>query len=295
MARLNFGRLLTAMVTPMTDQGAVDFQAAAALAEKLVATGSDGIVVSGTTGESPTLSTEEKEELFHVVVEAVGGKVSVVAGTGSYNTQASIQLTDIAQRAGVDGLLLVTPYYNKPPQEGLYQHFRAIAQSTSLPILLYNIPGRTNVNIELNTMVRLAEIENIVGVKEASGNLNQVAAIRSLCPSNFLIYSGDDSLTLPTMSLGGVGVISVAAHLVGRRLKEMIEAFAQGKVELAEEINSELMPLFKALFLTTNPIPVKAALNMVGQQVGGVRLPLVDATEDEKKQLRGTLEQLGLA
>ena len=248
MARLNFGRLLTAMVTPMTDQGAVDFQAAAALAEKLVATGSDGIVVSGTTGESPTLSTEEKEELFHVVVEAVGGKASVVAGTGSYNTQASIQLTDIAQRAGVDGLLLVTPYYNKPPQEGLYQHFRAIAQSTSLPILLYNIPGRTNVNIELNTMVRLAEIENIVGVKEASGNLNQVAAIRSLCPSNFLIYSGDDSLTLPTMSLGGVGVISVAAHLVGRRLKEMIEAFAQGKVELAEEINSELMPLFKALF-----------------------------------------------
>lgn len=294
MARLNFGRLLTAMVTPMTDAGEVDYQAAAALAERLVATGSDGIVVSGTTGESPTLTLAEKEKLFHVVVEAVGGKAAVVAGTGSYDTKASIQLTNIAQRAGADGLLLVAPYYNKPPQEGLFQHFRAIAESTSLPILLYNIPGRTNVNIEAATVARLAVIDNIVGVKEASGNLNQVATIRSMCPADFFIYSGDDSLTLPIMALGGVGVISVAAHLVGRRMKEMIEAFASGQVEEAEKINRELLPLFRALFLTTNPIPVKAALNIIGQKVGGVRLPLVNATEEEEKRLRAVLGQLGL-
>jgi 4-hydroxy-tetrahydrodipicolinate synthase len=294
LARLNFGRLLTAMVTPMTQTGVIDFLEAGKLAERLVATGSDGIVVSGTTGESPTLSVEEKEKLFQVVVEAVGGKAAVIAGTGSYDTKASIQLTKIAQRVGADGLLVVAPYYNKPPQEGLYQHFRAIAESTSLPILLYNIPSRTNVNIEAQTMVRLAKIDNIVGVKEASGNLNQVGTIRSLCPEDFLIYSGDDSLILPTMSLGGVGVISVAAHLVGRRMKEMIEAFADGKVREAEEINSELMPLFRALFLTTNPIPVKAALNIIGQKVGGVRLPLVKATEEETKQVRTVLEQIGM-
>ena len=190
--------------------------------------------------------------------------------------------------------MLLSPYYNKPPQEGLYQHFRAIAESTSLPVIIYNIPGRTGVNILPSTLARLAEIENIVAVKEASGDLNQVAAIRSLCPADFLIYSGDDSLTLPIMALGGVGVISVAAHLVGRRMKEMIEAFASGKVETAEQINRELSPLFKALFITTNPIPVKAALNILGQRVGGVRLPLVELSPEEEKKLRSVLVQTGL-
>ena len=294
MERVDFGRLLTAMVTPMTKTGEVDYQAAANLAMRLAKSGSDGIVVSGTTGESPTLSKSEKEKLFHVVVEAVGGEAAVVAGTGSYDTAASIELTDIAQRAGADGIMLVAPYYNKPPQEGLYQHFRAIAESTSLPVIIYNIPGRTGVNILPSTLARLAEIENIVAVKEASGDLNQVAAIRSLCPADFLIYSGDDSLTLPIMALGGVGVISVAAHLVGRRMKEMIEAFASGKVETAEQINRELSPLFKALFITTNPIPVKAALNILGQRVGGVRLPLVELSPEEEKKLRSVLVQTGL-
>lgn len=294
MTRFKFGRLLTAMVTPLTQEGAVDYDAAALLAERLVATGSDGIVVSGTTGESPTLSSTEKEKLFQVVVDAVGGKASVIAGTGTYSTQGSIELTAIAERTGVDGLLLVAPYYNKPPQEGLYQHFRAIAESTQLPIILYNIPGRTGINVSVETMVRLAEIENIVGVKEASGDLNQAAAIRSACPDDFKIYSGDDSLTLPIMSIGGVGVISVAAHLVGRRMKEMIEAFAKGDVDLAAQINRELLPLFKALFLTTNPIPVKAGLRMVGQDVGSVRLPLVDLTEQEEEKLRAVMNGLGL-
>jgi 4-hydroxy-tetrahydrodipicolinate synthase len=275
----------------MDETGEVDYQAAAGLANRLAQTGSDGIVVSGTTGESPTLSSQEKEKLFHVVVEAVGGKAAVIAGTGSYDTKASIQLTGIAQRSGADGILLVSPYYNKPPQEGLYRHFRAIAESTSLPVLLYNIPSRAGVNIEPETLVRLAEIKNIVGVKEASGNLNQVATIRRLCPPDFLLYSGDDSLTLPIMSLGGVGVISVASHLVGRR---MIEAFAAGQVATAEKINRELSSLFKALFLTTNPIPVKAAMNILGQKVGGVRLPLVGLSAEEEQKLRAVLAKTGL-
>ncbi|NMB25007.1 MAG: 4-hydroxy-tetrahydrodipicolinate synthase [Firmicutes bacterium] len=289
-----FGRLLTAMVTPFDNELGVDYDKAAALAEKLCKSGSDGLVVCGTTGESPTLSDAEKVKLIQVVVEAVGGKAAVLAGTGSNNTAHSLELTKSVQRLGVDGIMLVAPYYNRPSQEGLYQHFRTIAQSSSLPVMIYNIPGRTGVNILPETMVRLAEISNIVAIKESSGNLDQAAELRRVLPKEFAIYSGDDSLTLPIMSVGGVGVVSVAAHLVGRRIKDMIEAFVQGKVAAAAQINAELLPLVKALFVTTNPVPVKLALKMVGSPVGDVRLPLVSATEAEATLIKKTLENMHL-
>ena len=289
-----FGRLLTAMVSPFNNELGVDYDKAAALAEKLYKGGSDGLVVCGTTGESPTLTAEEKLKLIQVVVDAVGGKATVLAGTGSNNTAESVELTKAVQRLGVDGIMLVAPYYNTPSQEGLYQHFRTIAQSSSLPVMIYNIPGRTGVNILPETMARLAEIPNIVAIKESSGNLEQVAKLRRLLPKEFVVYSGDDSLTLPILSVGGYGVVSVASHLVGRRIKDMIEAYTQGKVAVAAQINTELLPLFKSLFITTNPVPVKLALKIVGNPVGEVRLPLVSATEEEAQAIRKTLEEMHL-
>lgn len=289
-----FGRLLTAMVTPFDSELGVDYDKAANLAEKLYKSGSDGLVVCGTTGESPTLTAEEKLRLIQVVVDAVGGKATVLAGTGSNNTAQSVELTKAVQRLGVDGIMLVAPYYNKPSQEGLYQHFSTIAQSSSLPVMIYNIPSRTGVNILPETMARLAEISNIVAIKESSGNLEQVAKLRRMLPKEFTIYSGDDSLTLPIMSVGGHGVVSVASHLVGRRIKDMIEAYVQGKVGVATQINGELLPLFNALFITTNPVPVKLALKLVGSPVGDVRLPLVVASDEETKKIRKTLEQMHL-
>ncbi|HBE80289.1 MAG TPA: 4-hydroxy-tetrahydrodipicolinate synthase, partial [Firmicutes bacterium] len=266
---IKFGKVLTAMVTPFNQNLQVNYQAAQELALKLVESGSDGVVVAGTTGESPTLSKQEKLGLCKAVVEAVGGKGTVIAGTGSYDTAESIELTKEAERTGVDGVMLVAPYYNKPPQEGLYQHFRAIAGETSLPVILYNIPGRTSVNISVDTIVRLSAIDNIVAVKEASGNLGQVSEIYEKVPKEFLIYSGDDALTLPVMSLGGVGVISVASHIVGRKIQDMIAAFCRGDLITAEKINIEIAPLVRSLFLTTNPIMVKTACNLLGFKVGG--------------------------
>ncbi|NLK08271.1 MAG: 4-hydroxy-tetrahydrodipicolinate synthase [Firmicutes bacterium] len=289
-----FGRLLTAMVTPFDDDFKVDYNKAAALAEKLTKSGSDGLVVCGTTGESPTLSDEEKIKLIEAVVEAVGGKALVLAGTGTNCTAHSVEMTESAQRLGIDGIMLVAPYYNRPSQEGLYQHFRTIAESTSLPVMVYNVPGRTSVNILPETVARLADIDNIVAIKESSGNLEQAAELRRVLPKEFAVYSGDDSLTLPMMSVGGQGVVSVASHLVGRRIKEMIEAFVQGKVSTAALIHTELLPLMKALFVTTNPVPVKHALELVDYPVGGVRLPLVGATETESALLKKTLENLHL-
>ncbi|MGE5549319.1 MAG: 4-hydroxy-tetrahydrodipicolinate synthase [Bacteroidota bacterium] len=291
---LEFGRVLTAMVTPFDQEGQVDLTQAGILAQRLVESGSDGLVVAGTTGESPTLTHREKLDLFRVVVEVVGGRAAVIAGTGSYSTAESLELTREAEKSGVDGILLVAPYYNKPPQEGLYQHFRAIARATRLPVMLYNIPGRTGVNIAPETLGRLAEIENIIAVKESSGNLSQTTEYREKTPRDFAIYSGDDLMTLPMMSVGAVGVVSVAAHLVGRRIKEMVEAEAAGKTEYAAKINQELAPLFRALFVTTNPIMIKAAVNMLGLRVGGLRLPLVEANAKELELLRGCMRQLGL-
>ncbi|MBE3598118.1 MAG: 4-hydroxy-tetrahydrodipicolinate synthase [Limnochordaceae bacterium] len=288
------GRLLTAMVTPMRPDGSVDYEAAAALAVRLVETGSDGVVVSGSTGESPTLTDEEKLGLFRAVVEAVGGRATVVAGTGTYDTAHSVELTRKAEKAGVDAILAVVPYYNRPPQEGLYRHFETIARSTSLPVILYNIPGRTGQMLAAETTAKLAAIDNVVGLKDSSGQIDHVSLVRTMTPPDFLIYSGDDSLTLPILAVGGAGVVSVASHLVGRRIREMIEAFVSGKVDRAKAIHLELFGLFKALFVTTNPIPIKRALQLAGVKVGPVRPPLVEASEAETAVIRKAMEQLAL-
>ncbi|GBC94970.1 4-hydroxy-tetrahydrodipicolinate synthase [bacterium HR16] len=292
--QVNWGPVVTAMVTPFDENLEVNYDAAQALAELLVQTGSTGLVVSGTTGESPTLTHEEKVTLFRKVKEAVGNRAAVLAGTSTYDTAESVRLSQEAERAGVDGLLLVAPYYNRPSQEGLYQHFKTIAHAVDLPVMIYNIPGRTGVNVEPATLLRLAEINNIVAVKEASGNLNQMSEICANAPEGFLVYSGDDSLTLPLLAVGGVGVVSVASHVVGRDIRRMCDAFFAGQVQEATKLHHRMLPLFKALFCTTNPVPVKAALNMMGANVGGVRLPLVEANEKEKEIIRKALRDYGL-
>ena len=289
-----FGQVITAMVTPMDRALAVDYDRAAALAKRLVEAGSDGLVVSGTTGEAPTLTDDEKIRLFRTVREAVGPRAKVIAGTGTYDTAHSIHLTREAERAGCDGVLLVNPYYNKPSQEGLYRHFKAVAESTSLPVMLYNIQGRTSVNCEPATIARLAEVPNIVAVKEASGSLDQMSQIRKLTRPEFLLYSGDDSLTLPLLAVGGTGVVSVASHLTGREIKAMIQAFQAGDIRQAQALHFRLWPLFKVLFITTNPVPVKAALALSGFDVGGLRLPLVDATAKEREAIGAVLKELAL-
>jgi len=291
---VDFGRVLTAMVTPFHKDLSINLSQARKLARHLVASGSDGLVIAGTTGESPTLTKDEKVELYRAVVEEVGGKAVVLAGTGSNSTADSIMLTRAAEKVGVDGVMLVVPYYNKPSQEGLYQHFKTLAESTELPVMLYNIPGRTAVNILPATVARLAEINNIVAIKEASGSMDQVSELRRLLPDRFAIYCGDDSLTLPMLALGGKGVISVASHLVGDRLQELVNAFTSGNTTLANEIHLELFPLFKGLFITTNPVPVKTALNLKGWQVGSTRLPLMEATPIEKESIKELLENLNL-
>ncbi|WP_414566425.1 MULTISPECIES: 4-hydroxy-tetrahydrodipicolinate synthase [unclassified Anabaena] len=290
-----FGRVLTAMITPFKTDGSVNYDVAAELAANLANNGTDTLVVCGTTGESPTLSWEEEYQLFVEVLQAVAGKAKVIAGCGSNSTKEAIAATEKAAKIGVHGSLQVVPYYNKPPQTGLYQHFQAIAQACpDLPLLLYNVPGRTGQNLSPETVARLAEISNIVGIKEASGNLDQASEIRRLTPQEFQIYSGDDSLTLPLLAIGAKGVVSVASHLVGNQLQQMIQAFSAGKVALASEIHLQLFPLFKALFLTTNPIPVKKALKLQGWEVGSSRLPLCEADSDVSDKLKAVLEKLDL-
>ncbi|MEC9489112.1 MAG: 4-hydroxy-tetrahydrodipicolinate synthase [Halanaerobium sp.] len=286
-----FGEVLTAMVTPFSSDGSVDLTATGKLARHLVEHGSDGILVLGTTGESPTLTLDEKLAVLEKVLETVGGEVPVVAGTGSYSTAASIDLSCQAEEVGVDGIMLVTPYYNKPPQQGLYLHFKAVADSVSLPVMIYNVPGRTARNIEPETIAKLAMVDNIVAVKEASGSMDQVTAIRALTPPDFCIYSGDDSMTLPILSVGGCGIVSVASHLVGDRIKEMIRAYKEGRVQEAAELNKRLYPVFKAIFITTNPIPVKTALNMQGVGVGPLRSPLCELQNKEREKLQAVLNE----
>lgn len=292
--QVNWGPVVTAMVTPFDENLEVNYDAAQALAELLIQTGSTGLVVSGTTGESPTLTHEEKVTLFREVKNAVGNRAAVLAGTSTYDTAESVRLSQEAERVGVDGLLLVAPYYNRPSQEGLYQHFKTIAHAVDLPVMIYNIPGRTGVNVEPATLLRLAEINNIVAVKEASGNLNQMSEICAGAPEGFLVYSGDDSLTLPLLAVGGVGVVSVASHVVGRDIRRMCEAFLAGQVKEATKLHHRMLPLFKALFCTTNPVPVKTALNLMGAKVGSVRLPLVEANDREKEIIRKALSEYGL-
>lgn len=287
-------RLLTAMLTPYNEDLSINYNKAAELAKFLENNSTGGIVVSGTTGESPVLDPEEKMALLQAVQEAVSNNVQIWAGTGSNNTRQSIELSREAEKLGAYGVMLVTPYYNKPSQEGLYQHFRSIAESVSIPVMVYNVPGRTSTNLLPETINRLAEIDNIVAVKEASGSLDQVSKLMTLVADKLVVYSGDDSLTLPIMSLGGHGVISIASHLVGNEIKDMIDAFVSGDVKKATAIHLHLFPIFKGLFVTTNPIPLKEAVNMVGMGVGGFRLPLTGASEEERLFIKGILRQYNL-
>jgi 4-hydroxy-tetrahydrodipicolinate synthase len=281
------------MVTPFDADMRIDWDQTARLIDYLIEQqGSDSIVVSGTTGESATLSDEEKLQLFEFAVKHAKGRCRVLAGTGSNSTAHSIHLSRQAERLGVDGLLLVSPYYNRPSQEGLYQHFAAIAKSTDLPVMLYNVPKRTGVHISAETTIRLAELPNVFATKEASGDLESITRIISGTPDDFLVYSGDDSLTLPILSVGGYGVVSVVSHVVGRALKQMIEAFDKGNHAEAARIHGRLMPIFTGLFSAPSPAPVKYALSLHGLDVGGLRLPLIPLNEQEREFIRSLFPEL---
>ncbi|MGM0445731.1 MAG: 4-hydroxy-tetrahydrodipicolinate synthase [Bacillota bacterium] len=290
----SFGNLLTAMVTPFDKNLKVDFDKVRKLARNLVDEGNDGLVVLGTTGEVPTLNHKEKLEILRTVVDEVGDEVNVVAGTGSYSTEASIKLSKEAKEIGVDGVMIVVPYYNKPPQYALYNHFKEIAESIDLPILMYNVPSRTSRNMEAETIKKLAEIDNIIAIKEASGDLGQVAEISLIEKEDFYIYSGDDMLTLPIMSLGGEGVVSVAGHVAASKIKEMITSFKSGNPKKARELNKELIPVYNAMFIDTNPIPVKEALNLSGFDAGIPRPPLYRLRKEKKEILAKVLKEAGL-
>ncbi|MCT0248655.1 4-hydroxy-tetrahydrodipicolinate synthase [Synechococcus sp. CS-205] len=288
-----FGRVLTAMVTPFSADGAVDLDLAARLAQHLVDHGSDGLVLCGTTGESPTLSWQEQHDLFDAVKTAVSGRATVLAGAGSNSTSEAIEAIGRAAEEGADGALVVVPYYNKPPQEGLEAHFRAIAQAAPrLPVMLYNIPGRTGCSLEPSTTARLLDLPNVVSYKAASGSTAEVSQLRLLCGDRLAIYSGDDALTLPMLAVGAVGVVSVASHLVGPQIQRMISAFLAGELATALSLHERLLPLCRALFSTTNPIPVKAALELEGWPVGSPRLPLVSADSDVRARLTTALAAL---
>ncbi|SDJ45553.1 4-hydroxy-tetrahydrodipicolinate synthase [Salimicrobium halophilum] len=282
---MNFGQVLTAMVTPFDNQEDIDYNRTRNLVEHLIAHGSDGLVIAGTTGESPTLTAEEKIELSRFVVEVVDGRVPVIAGSGSNNTKASIELTKQIEQAGVDGIMLVAPYYSKPSQEGLYQHFSKVAQATSLPVMLYNIPGRSVVNIEPETTIRLAEIDNIVSIKEASGDLDAATKIITGTPKDFSVYTGEDSLTLPMLSIGGAGVVSVSSHIIGDEMKDMVASYKRGDVTTAANLHGYIVPMMKRMFEQPSPTPVKEALNYIGVPVGSVRLPMIPLNESERASL----------
>ncbi|MFJ8243922.1 4-hydroxy-tetrahydrodipicolinate synthase [Peribacillus asahii] len=284
-----FGKVVTAMVTPFDIKGNVDFQKTTTLVNYLLNNGTDALVLSGTTGESPTLSSEEKIALLRHVVKVAEKRVPIIIGTGSNNTYASIELTKKAEQNGADAIMLVAPYYNKTNQEGLYQHFKAIAESTKLPVMLYNIPGRSAVNIAPETIIRLSEIPNIVAVKEASGDLNAMTQIIAETAEDFVLYSGDDGLTLPVLSIGGVGVVSVASHVIGKEMQQMVDAFLTGNLQEAAKLHQKLLPIIKGLFSAPSPAPVKTALQLVGIDVGSVRLPIVPLTEQERSVLANLL------
>ena len=288
------GRLLTAMVTPFDEEGRVDYEQMKRLSLALLNSGSDGLLVSGTTGERPTLTDEEQLKLFAAVKEAVGGRGTVMAGTGSNCTREGVKMTREAERVGVDAILLVVPYYNKPTQEGLFAHFKTIAQSTTLPCILYNVPSRTVTNLAPDTMIRLSQIDNIVGIKEASGNLDQIAKIIDGTGEDFLVYSGNDGDTFPILAMGGYGVISVVSHLVGNQMREMIEKLVNGEMSQAAAIHHRLLPLINALFVVSNPIPIKYALNHVGFRVGKPRLPLTEPDEKSAAAIESTLKNYSI-
>ena len=285
------GRLLTAMLTPFKEDGSVDYGTAEKLAAMLVNDGSDGVVVSGTTGESPTLSDAEKVELVRVVKAAIPGK-DVVAGTGSNDTHHSVEVSKLAMRAGADALLAVVPYYNKPPQDGMYEHFKAISEVG--PTIMYNIQGRTAVNMTAATTLRCAHLPGIIGVKEASGDLDQIGFVCASKPASFKVWSGDDSWTLPVLAVGGYGVICVVSHIAGRSMKKLIEAYVRGDVDVARDIHHGLLPVIKSLMTTAaNPVPIKSAINAMGFNVGPFRLPLVPLTGEQLKSVMKTIQEAG--
>lgn len=283
------GRLITAMVTPFKEDGSVDYEQAKKLALALLASGSDGLVVVGTTGESPTVTWEEEHQLFKEIKSVVGERGAVIAGTGANSTEEARENTVKAEEWGVDACLLAVPYYNKPTQEGLYRHFKTIAESTQLPCILYNVPSRTVTNLTAETAIRLSAIPNIIGVKEASGNMEQIAQIIHGAREDFIVWSGNDSDTLPMMALGAYGVISVVSHLVGQQIKKMINHFVAREVAEAAAIHRHLLPLFKDMFVVSNPIPVKFALNHIGFRVGGYRLPLTEPDKKSAEVILGTI------
>jgi len=299
MAQPRFGEVITAMVTPFSHDGSLDVGAARGLATRLVEQGSDGLVLSGTTGEAPTLSHTEKLQLIETVMDAVGDKANIIAGTGTYDTAETVALTREVADMGVDGCLVVTPYYSKPPQNGLLAHFRTVAGASDVPLIVYDIPGRTGRRIERTTMVELAAHDNIVGVKDAVGDAGETAKLRADLDRaghhDFEIYSGDDPLLLPHLAAGAVGVISVCSHIAGPQLKQLFAAWNDGKVDEARRVFTELLPLFNVIMtVTASPIPIRAALETLGVQVGAPRLPLVRATDDETRTIRSALERAGL-
>jgi 4-hydroxy-tetrahydrodipicolinate synthase len=299
MPQARFGEVITAMVTPFSNDGSFDAGAAGGLATRLVEQGSDGLVLSGTTGEAPTLSHSEKLQLIETVVEAVGDRATIIAGTGTYDTAETVALTEEAAGMGVHGCLVVTPYYSKPPQNGLLVHFETVADASDVPVIVYDIPGRTGRRIERTTMVELAAHDNIVAVKDAVGDAGETAKLRSDLDGagrhDFEILSGDDPLLLPHLAAGAVGVISVCSHIVGPQLKQLFAAWNDGKVEEARRVFTELLPLMNVIMtVTASPIPIRAALEMLGVQVGAPRLPLVPATDDEAATIRSALERAGL-
>jgi len=285
------GNVLTAIVTPFREDGAVDYDTFQRVARHLVENGSDGVVVAGTTGESPTLADGERLDLFRAALEAVGEEASVVAGTGTYSTAHSVHLTEAAHEIGVDGMLIVTPYYSKPPQRGIVAHFGEVARASDRPIVVYNIPSRVVVNIEPETISRLAEIESVRAVKQANDDLEQA---RHIVDTGLDLYAGDDNLIQPFLELGSVGGVCVHTHVVGPQVAEQVRAGLVGDLDRAREIDAELAPVYDLLRAATNPIAIKAALNLLGHEVGGHRLPLVGASEDELAVVRGCLERLGL-
>ena len=289
-----FGAVVTAMVTPFRADHSLDLDGAQALAAHLLDHGSESLVVAGSTGESPTLTHKEKLELFRSVIEVAQGRGKVVCGTGTYNTAETIELSREAESLGADGLLLVTPYYNKPPQRGLLEHFTQVANAVDLPVVAYNIPGRTGIRIEHDTLLQMAQVPNIVAVKDSTGDFQAISRLIGEAPANFEVYSGDDWATFGYLCLGAVGIVSVAAHLVGERISQLCDLVFSGDIPAARKIHEELTPLFNALFITSNPIPVKTALELLGHHVGPPRLPLVPATGEERERIRAALEDAGL-
>lgn len=286
---MDFGRIVTAMVTPFHADGSIDWETTGQLMDYLIEEQqTDSIVVSGTTGESPTLTDDEKIALFKFAVKHAAGRCKIIAGSGSNETAHSIHLTKVAEQCGVDGALIVVPYYNKPTQEGIYQHFKVIAEGTNLPIMAYNVPGRTIVSMTAETTLRIAQIPNIVATKECA-SLEQVTQIATDAPDGFRVYSGDDSSALPAVAVGAHGIVSVASHIIGKEIREMINCYLAGQVQQAQKLHAKSLPIFRGLFDLPNPVLVKAALREKGLPVGGVRLPLVDATETEVAALRKIL------